>query len=87
MNWALDGYNTTDTTRVYPEVLQAVAAGLFSTEPDLVITILALSSTVYQVSKVDLLCIRSPCVRENSVLGNVVAEVLGQDELAIVVTF
>ena len=49
-----------DATRVYLKVLLAVAAGLFSAETDFVIAILALSSTVYQISKVDLLCIRSP---------------------------
>jgi hypothetical protein len=52
-----------DATGVYPKVMQAVASGLFSAEPDLAIASLALASIIYQVLKGDLLCIGSPCVR------------------------
>jgi hypothetical protein len=48
-----------DTTRVYPKVLQAVASGLFSAEPDLVIASLALARTIHHVSKGDLFGIGS----------------------------
>jgi hypothetical protein len=65
--------------------LQAVASSLFSAEPDLVIASLVLARTIYQVSEGDLFGIGSPCVRKYSIPGNIVAEALGQTELATIV--
>ena len=45
---------------VDPKVLQAVAFGLFSAEPDLVVAIFILASAIYQVFKGDLLDIPAP---------------------------
>jgi len=60
-----------------PKVSQAVALGLFSAELDLVVSNLTLGITIQQVSKSDLLCIHSLCVRKYSMAGNIIAEVLG----------
>jgi hypothetical protein len=38
-----------DAARVDPKVLQITASGLFSTEPDLVVTRLACASTIYHI--------------------------------------
>ena len=77
-----------DAAGIDPKVLQAVAFGLFSAEPDLVVTIFMLASAIYQVFEGDLLGIWPPCVRKYRIPGNIVAnEVLGQAELASVVAF
>jgi hypothetical protein len=77
-----------DTTRINPEVVQAITSGLISAEPNLLVSNLALPSAIYQVSVCDLLYIRPPCVREYSIFGNIVAdEGLSQAELAIIVVF
>ena len=55
------------------KVLQAIASNLFSTEPDLVVARLALASTIHQVFEADLFGIRSSCVREYIIPGNVIA--------------
>jgi len=62
-----------DATGVDPKVLQAIASGLFSAEPDLVVARLALAGTIHQVLQADLFGIRSPRVREYGIPGNVVA--------------
>ena len=62
--------------------MQAIASSLFSAESDLVKTCLARSIPLYHVLEADLL--RSLCVREYRISGNVVEE-LRQAELAIVV--
>ena len=47
---------------------------------------LVLPSAIYHISISDLFCIRPPCVRKDSIFGNLAAnKVLGQAELAIVV--
>ena len=71
-----------DITGIDPEVLQAIASGLFSAESDLVKTSLARPIPIYHVPEGDFL--RSSCVRENSVSGNIVEE-LYQAEHAIVI--
>jgi hypothetical protein len=71
-----------DATSIDPEVLQAIASGLFSAESDLVKTSLARLIPIYHVPKSDFL--RSPYVREDSISGNIVKE-LHQTELAIVI--
>jgi hypothetical protein len=76
-----------DTTYVYTKVSQAVAAGLISAELDLAIANLTLSSTVYHVSKSDLLLSTPYVYKSIACRENVAAEDLGQTELAIVVTF
>ena len=64
------------------DLLQAIAFGLFFTEPDFAIAGPALTSAVYQVSKGNLLCMRSLCVRKDSMVRNIVAnEVLDQAAL------
>ena len=66
-----------------PSVLQAIASGFFSTEADLLIARFVLPSTIYQVFKGDLFCVRSPCVRKDGTFRNIVVhEALGQAELA-----
>ena len=62
-------------------------SSLFSAEPDLVIASLVLAYTIHQVSEGDLFGIGSLCVQKYSIPGNIVAEVLGQTELATVVAF
>jgi hypothetical protein len=47
-------------TRIYPEVKQAIASGLFPAEPKLLIPNLALARTLYQIFKGDLFAIGSP---------------------------
>ena len=71
-----------DATGINPEVLQAIASGLFSAESDLVKTSLARPIPIHHVLEGDFL--RSPCVREDSVSGNIVEE-LHQAEHAIVI--
>jgi hypothetical protein len=66
-----------------PNVLQVIASGLLSAEPDLVIASLALASTIRQVLEGDLLSIRSPCVRKDGIWRNVVDKIFGQAEVAI----
>jgi hypothetical protein len=68
-------------------VLQAVTPSLFSAEPYLAIAslALALARAIRQICQSDLL--RFLCVRKYSILGNVVAKEIDQDELAIVVVF
>jgi hypothetical protein len=51
-----------NTACVYPEVLYAIPPCFFLTEQDLVITSLALTSTIHQASERHLLRIRPPCV-------------------------
>lgn len=69
-------------------MLQAITSSLFTAETDLPIARLALTSTILQVFEGDFLCVRSPRVRKNSILGNVVAnQVIGQAELASAIVF
>jgi hypothetical protein len=68
--------------------LQAIVSGLLRTEMDLVVARLALTGTIYQVSIGNLLCTRSPCVRQDSIFGNIIVnEDLGQAELASAIAF
>jgi hypothetical protein len=61
-------------------------ASLFSVEPDLLVTSLVLARTIYQVPVCDLFSIRPPCVRKDSIFGNIIAdEVLGQAEVTITI--
>jgi hypothetical protein len=71
-----------DAIGIDSEVLQAIASGLFSAESNLVKTSLARPISIHYVPEGDFL--RSPCVREDSVSGNIVEE-LYQAELAIVI--
>jgi hypothetical protein len=66
----------------------AIAFGPFLAKPDLAIASLALTGTIYQVSIGNLLCIRSPSMRQDSIFGNVTTnEDLGQAELASAIAF
>ena len=51
----------------------AITSGLFSTEPNLLVSNLVLPSAIYHVSICDLFCIRPPCVRKDSIFGNLAA--------------
>jgi len=64
--------------------MQAIESSLFFAESDLVKTGLARSTPIHHVPEGDFL--RLPCVREDSMWGNIVEE-LGQAELAIFVVF
>ena len=77
-----------DATGVNPKVSQTITSGLFCAEADLVVAKLALCRTIYHVFKADLFGIRSPCVREYGILGNVVAnKVSGQLDFAGIIVF
>jgi hypothetical protein len=52
-----------NATDINPKVFQAIFAGFFSTEPDLLIASLMLASAVYHVFKDDLVRIRALCMR------------------------
>ena len=73
-------------TSVHPEVFQAVVIGLFSTESDLGIASLPLSSALFQIFEGDLLGIRSPSMRKYGVARNIV-KVVSQAEPAIAFEF
>lgn len=76
-----------NTARVDPKVLQAITAGLFCAEPDLVVTKLSLAGTFHQVFEVDLLGLCSPRVRKYCVSGNIVVSEVLEAELASAVAF
>jgi hypothetical protein len=66
--------------------VQAITSGLFSVEPNLLVSNLVRLSAIYQVFISNLFCIYPLCVRKDSILGNLAAnKVLSQAELAIVV--
>jgi hypothetical protein len=54
----LDAIGFVDTAGVHPKVLQAIESSLFSAEPDLLVSILILAGTIYQISVCDLFFIR-----------------------------
>lgn len=58
-----------DATCINPEVLYAIQSSLLVCRIDLVMTSLALASTIHQVSECNLLGICLPCVRQYSILG------------------
>ncbi len=62
-------------------------SSLFSAQSDLAIASLALACAIYQVSEGDLLCIRSLCVRQYSIVGDIVDDILGKGELVVVFAF
>jgi hypothetical protein len=76
-----------DATHIHPKVLQAVASGLFSAEPDLTIASLAFVGAIYQVCEGDLVDIRAPCVRKYGIGWGVVDQVVGEAEFAMVFEF
>jgi hypothetical protein len=60
---------------------------LFSAESDLAIASLVLACAIRQVSKGDLLCIHSLCVRQYSIVGDVIDDILGKGKLVVVFAF
>jgi hypothetical protein len=77
-----------DAASIHPEVVQAIMAGLFSAEPNLLVSNIVLPSTIYHISIYDLFCIRPACVRKDSIFGTLATnKVLGQTKLAIVIEF
>jgi hypothetical protein len=56
---------------------------LFSAKSDLVIASLVLARAIRQVFKCDLIFIRSPCVRQYGIVGNVIDNVLDKGELVV----
>ena len=60
---------------------------LFAAESDLAIASLVLARAIRQVSEGDLLCIRSPCVRQYGIVGDVIDDILGKGELVVVFAF
>lgn len=75
-----------NTTGVDPKVHQAILSSLFSTEQDLLIASLILTTAICHVLEGNFLVVRSPCVRKYSIWWNFVAEIL-QAELAIAIDF
>ena len=76
-----------NTARVDPNVLQAIAAGLFRAEPDLVVARLSLAGTIHQVFEVDLVGLCSPCVRKYGVSGNIIVSEVLEAEFASAIAF
>jgi hypothetical protein len=74
-----------DAASVYPEVLQAIAIGLFGAESKLVIASLTLASAIYQISEGHLLILnpsmRQYCVTRDRVFSD---KVLGDAERACI---
>jgi hypothetical protein len=66
-----------DATAVYPEILQAVFPGLFSTESNLSVAELVDSNTICQILKGDLLVMGFPRVWEYGVARNIAREESG----------
>jgi hypothetical protein len=60
---------------------------LFSAQSDLAIASLVLARAIRQVSEGDLLCIRSLCVRQYGIVGDVIDDILGKGELVVVFAF
>jgi hypothetical protein len=60
---------------------------LFSAESDLTIASLVFVRAIRQVSEGDLHCICSLYMREYGIVGDVVDDILGKDELAVVFAF
>jgi hypothetical protein len=75
-----------DTAGINPKVWQTILSSLFSTEPNLLETLLVLASPAYHFRICDFLAIiLFPCVREYSILRCIALIELGQAEIAIVV--
>ena len=73
-----------NTTGIYPEILQAVPSGLGPAKLNLSKACLALSGAVDEIFECNVFVIRSPSMRENGIFRKiVVSEILGDGKLAV----
>ena len=81
--WKLGVIRFVDATSVYPEVLEAIARSLLSTEPNPSVSMLRLPRAVRQVFEADLFIIISSCMWRYRIRRCRVDDIVGQAELVV----
>jgi hypothetical protein len=72
-----------DATGIDPEVSEAITSRLFRAEPNLLVAILLVSSSLFKVPKGYLFGIWAPRVRQYGILGNIANQILCKAKLAV----